>query len=73
MNVLLTHPIHGGKYATFQWELENDLKNGWVILEERPLEPIPIVQPHQDSYDAIGPDGNYIDGHTSTVKKRTVK
>ena len=34
MNVLLTHPVHGAKYALSDAEIEHDAKHGWVRYTE---------------------------------------
>jgi hypothetical protein len=30
MNITLTHPIHGAKIATMEFEVEMDERNGWT-------------------------------------------
>ena len=33
MNQMMTHPIHGTKFANSQKEIESDLLHGWVKYE----------------------------------------
>ena len=49
MNITLTHPIHGAKFATMELEVEMDEKNGWIrynsdTLSEPEAAPVNVLE-----------------------------